>query len=261
MAGTIKGSIFLMYHELRLAGRALCSVDPGYVRYVVDEATFRAQMDRLASRGISAQGVSAWLDAPEQNTSSVVVTFDDGCETDLIAAAPILRERGFGATCYLTVNFLDRPGYLSRSQARELSDAGIEVGCHSMSHAYLSDLDDEGLRREIVQAKEALEQICGSRIRSFSCPGGRYDDRVLSLARSAGYDSVTTSRAVRNVRSSPVGLLGRLAILSDMDMDTFDASISGHDARSRQIRDAVLSAAKSVLGNTLYERVRGRLLG
>ena len=45
---------------------------------------------------------------------SVCITFDDGCETDLIAAAPVLRESGFSATFYLTAGFLGTPGYLDR---------------------------------------------------------------------------------------------------------------------------------------------------
>jgi len=103
-------TVFLMYHELQRPGRPLCSADPGYVRYVVEETEFRAQLSRMAERGMRGVSVSDWIDHPISAQQRVVLTFDDGCETDLIAAAPILREYGFGATCYLTVDFLERPG-------------------------------------------------------------------------------------------------------------------------------------------------------
>lgn len=249
-----------MYHELRRAGRPLASADPGYVRYVVDESAFVRQMDHLVSSGTRGLSVSEWIDGSALHESCVVLTFDDGCETDLISAAPILQERGFSATCYLTVDFLDTPGFLSRAQVRELATRGLEIGCHSMSHAYLSDLDAAGLTREIVEAKDRLEQICGTRIRAFSCPGGRYDDRVLSLARQSGYDSVTTSRALQNARSLTAGPLGRVAIMQDTDMARFEAAASGQGIPAGHVREAVLAAAKSVLGNSLYEKLRGGLL-
>ena len=253
-------TVFLMYHELKLAERALCDDDPGYVRYVVEESAFRTQMSRVAERAMRGVSVSEWVDAPIAAQARVVITFDDGCETDLIAALPILRQHGFGATCYLTVDFLGRPGFLSHAQACELAGSGIEIGCHSMTHAFLSDLDDAGLRREMVDAKDRLEQLCGVPIRSFSCPGGRHDDRVLPLARAAGYDSVTTSKATRNSSDRPSGLLGRVAVMHDTSLSQFDATLSARDVDSRQARDTLLGLAKSLLGNTLYQRIRGTLL-
>lgn len=251
-----------MYHELERAGRPLCSTDPGYVRYVVKESDFRVQMDHLAAHGMRGVGVSAWLDADDASVERrVVVTFDDGCETDLVAATPILRERGFGATCYLTVDFLDRSGFLSRVQVRELVASGVEIGCHSMSHPYLSDLDDRALQREIVQAKHELEVISGVAIRSFSCPGGRYDERVLPMARRAGYDTVTTSKAVWNLHAPRADLLGRIAIMRDTGLEQFVAMLSGREIGTRRLRASALTAAKAVLGNSLYERLRAAILG
>ena len=130
-----------------------------------------------------------------------------------------------------------------------------------MSHAFLSDLGDAALRREVVEAKERLEQICGTSVRSFSCPGGRYDARVFPLARQAGYDSVTTSDATRNSSERPAGLLGRMAIMQQTSMREFDATLNARDLDAKRTRGAMLRAAKSILGNTLYERVRAALLG
>ncbi|MEO8333651.1 MAG: polysaccharide deacetylase family protein [bacterium] len=254
-------TVFLMYHELHRPGRPLASEEQGYVRYVIEEAEFRAQMIHVAEHGMRGVSVSDWIDHPLSAEQTVVLTFDDGCETDLIAAAPILAECGFGATCYLTVDFLGKRGYLSHAQVRELAATGLEIGSHSMSHAFLSDIDDAALRREVVEAKDRLEQISGARVRSFSCPGGRYDARVLPLARQAGYDSVTTSDATRNSSERPAGLLGRMAILQHPDMRSFDATLSAKDLHAKRTRETVLRVAKSILGNTLYERVRARLLG
>ena len=252
---------FLMYHELARPGRPLCSTDPGYVRYVVAESDFRAQMAHIVASGQRGVGVSAWLAGDAAFAErSVVLTFDDGCETDLVAAAPILREHGFGATCYLTVAYLDRPGYLTREQVRELVATGIEVGSHSMSHAYLSDIDDAALHREIVESKRELEQIAGTAIRSFSCPGGRHDGRVLPMARLAGYETVTTSQPSGNDHGRHTRMLGRTAILRPMRMDQFAALVSGRKPTAHKWRELALGSAKRMLGNTMYDKLRTALL-
>ena len=41
--------VFLMYHELELAGRKLCQSEPGYVRYILPLETFRGQMAWMKS--------------------------------------------------------------------------------------------------------------------------------------------------------------------------------------------------------------------
>jgi peptidoglycan/xylan/chitin deacetylase (PgdA/CDA1 family) len=251
---------FLMYHELRVPGRPLCSTEPGYARYVIDADAFREQMALLVERGFAGLGVSAWIDGATASRKSVVLTFDDGCETDLLVAAPILRELGLTATCYITVDYLGTRGYLTEPQLRTLAATGIEIGCHSMSHPYLSDVDDRRLEYEVVTAKDRLEQLCERPVRSFSCPGGRYDRRLLPIAVSAGYDSVVTSQPVGNRRAMKFGMLGRVAVMTGATPAGVVALAEGHGLRSLRIRGAALALAKSVLGNSLYERVRGRSL-
>ena len=131
-------TVFLMYHELEEPGRPLCHTEPGYVRYVLPCLEFRAQMSLIKTKGWRGVSVSEALNClPE----CVAITFDDGCETDLIYAAPVLQELVFGATFYITTAFIGRRGYLNQSQVRELRRMGFEIGCHSMTHAYLTDLD------------------------------------------------------------------------------------------------------------------------
>jgi peptidoglycan/xylan/chitin deacetylase (PgdA/CDA1 family) len=249
-----------MYHELEAAGRALCATDPGYLRYVLDESLFRAQMDLLASEGFEVLGVSQWVDGTAAGTDRVVLTFDDGCETDLLIAAPLLRERGFNATCFLTVDFLDRPGFLKSAQVRELASTGLEIGCHSMSHSFLNDVDDQRLVREVVEAKRRLEDLCGEAIRSFSCPGGRYDGRLVPLALEAGLDTVCTSKPVRNEWPASSALLGRVAVTRGMKREQFAAIARGRSLSSSRLSELALRCAKTLLGNRMYEKARATLL-
>jgi peptidoglycan/xylan/chitin deacetylase (PgdA/CDA1 family) len=250
--------VYLMYHELELPGRPLCEKESGYVRYVLSESDFRAQLQWLKSEGWQGMRVSQALETPHEK--AVEITFDDGAETDLIAAAQVLKDAGFQATFYITVGFLGKRGYMSASQLRALSSLEFEIGCHSMTHAYLSDLDSAGLRREVVEAKQELEQILSLPVAHFSCPGGRYDGRTRQLAREAGYRSVATSQPHLNGPSSDSFALGRVAIMRDTTLPEFQRLCRGQGLWKRQLSGSLRETAKSVLGNFLYDRFRARLL-
>ena len=250
-------SVFLMYHELELPNRRFCQSEPGYVRYVILEQEFREQMAAIREAGL--QGLSV-TDALQFSAPAVAITIDDGCETDLLAIAPILREFHFGGTFYVVAGFLDKPGYLSVSQLRELSGLDFEIGCHSMTHPYLSDLDDASLPGEIADSKKVLEQILGKPVEHFSCPGGRYDARAIRVAKNAGYHTFGTSAPRANSASTDRFSLGRVAITRGLSRTAFKNLCRGDGLWKLSLRVGIRDGAKRMLGNSAYDRVRAMLL-
>jgi peptidoglycan/xylan/chitin deacetylase (PgdA/CDA1 family) len=250
--------VFLMYHELELPGRNLCQSEPGYVRYILPLETFRGQMTWLKEAGWQGLNVGEALRHPGK--PGVCITFDDGCETDLIAAAPVLRELGLNATFYLTTGFLGTPGYLKTDQVQELDAQGFEIGCHSMTHPYLSDLPEAELKREIMDAKLRLEQIVRHPIEHFSCPGGRYDQRTLEMARNAGFKSVSNSEFRANSSSTNPYQLGRVAMLRDTTLGHFTETCRGHGLWKKRLQHQTRLGVQRVFGNTIYDRLRAVVL-
>lgn len=252
------GIVFLMYHELERPGRSLVQSVPGYVRYILRESSFQSQIGWLRHDGWSGLSVSDALRVAETG-KSVAITFDDGCETDLLCAAPVLRAAGLNATFYVTAGFLNQPGYMSTAQLRELHSLGFEVGCHSMTHAYLNDLSPQELQVEICDARAKLEDVIGGPVAHFSCPGGRYNSRVIATVRQAGYRSLATSRAHANLASGDLFRLGRVAIMRETSPKKFEKICGGELWRIRVGESARLSARK-LLGNAFYDRLRTSLL-
>lgn len=109
------GIAFLMYHELELPGRALCQTDPGYTRYIVTASAFHGHLSHL--KNIGYQGLSVGKALQFSGEREVAITFDDGCETDVEVAAPMLTKFGFGATFYVTSGRLGQRGYMSNATA------------------------------------------------------------------------------------------------------------------------------------------------
>jgi peptidoglycan/xylan/chitin deacetylase (PgdA/CDA1 family) len=249
--------VFLMYHELELPGRVLCQSEPGYVRYVLAIDEFASQMQQLSELGLLAVSVS---DALKFTGRTIAITFDDGCETDLLSAALILKGHNFGATFFVVSGFVGKPGYLSQPQLRELATLGFEIGCHSMTHPYLPDLDDAGLRHEIVEAKNALEQMLGKPVEHFSCPGGRYDSRAMQVAENAGFVTVSTSVPRANTAKTNKLSLNRVPITRGMKAPEFQQLCRGESLWKLNLRNEARNRVKRLLGNAIYDRLRSSLL-
>ncbi len=257
-----RGTAFLMYHELGIPGRATCQSEPGYVRYVIPASDFRDQMEWLAKEGWRGRNVTQAMES--FGDKSVCITFDDGCETDLISAAPVLKELGFVATSYITVEFLGKPGYMSQTQVRELHALGFEIGCHSLTHPYLTDVDDNRLHEETAGAKDMLEQIAGIRVDHFSCPGGRWDARVMRAVKQANFRTMATSQTGVNLSTTDPFALTRVTMLKGTNSDDVLHYCQGKGLLRTELKEKARDAAKLLLGNSIYDSlrsliVRGRL--
>jgi len=139
------------------------------------------------------------------------------------------------------------------------SDLGFEIGCHAATHRYLIDLPSSEFEREIGGAKETLEDITGRSVEHFSCPGGRWDDRVMRAVSAAGFLSMATSDIGVNVPHTY--RLDRLAVMRTTSIAEFDDLCAGRGLLLPKLKTGALQAAKRVLGNARYERIRARLLG
>lgn len=70
---------------------------------------------------------------------------------------------------------------------REIAARGHEVASHGSSHRMCRPLSDADLREELQGSKRLLEDITGVEAAGFRAPNFSVDDRVLALAREAGY--------------------------------------------------------------------------
>jgi peptidoglycan/xylan/chitin deacetylase (PgdA/CDA1 family) len=141
---------------------------------------------------VSNERFLALLDAAASR-NDVRITFDDGNASDVEYALPALRERGLNATFFVVAGRLGEPTFLDAGGVRELTAAGMEIGCHGMRHRPWRGLDEGALHEELVHAKGMLEEIVERPVSAAACPFGNYDRRVLRSLRRTGYRRVYTS--------------------------------------------------------------------
>jgi hypothetical protein len=122
-------------------------------------------------------------------------------------------------------------------------------------------VDDARLHDEIAGAKDRLEQIAGVPVEHFSCPGGRWDRRVVAAVKAARFRSMATSRTEMNFADTDLFALARVVVLRDASEEFVVRACSGRGLFGTQLKEKARESAQRVLGNSTYDSLRALLLG
>jgi len=176
-------------------------------RGTVPPARFRRQLRLLRALGFEFSplgDVVGWLAGRQgQGSRRVALTFDDGYADVYGHAFPLLAEARIPAVMFLvaqrqTDEWAHPHGtghlpLLNWAQAREMADAGVTFGSHSLTHARLTECEAERLRAEAADSKKLIEDALGREVRHFCYPYGAFDERVVEAVRGAGYATACTT--------------------------------------------------------------------
>ena len=96
---------------------------------------------------------------------------------------------------------------LSVETLRQIHNAGLEVGAHTVNHPILAVSDGVTARREIGEARERLAHCIGGPVRAFAYPNGRpgtdFSAEHIRMVQQAGYTSAVTTQVGAADRHTP----------------------------------------------------------
>ncbi len=146
------------------------------------------------------------------------LTFDDGLNSHYEIVYPLLKEKNFGATFFIVVDLEKDPlgrELMSSSQIQDLANSGFEIGSHTVTHPFLTQLTEKEIEEEFKKSKQILEDNYGVIVSSVAFPYGNYNDKVINIAKKY----YLTGRIIYNQR--PVGfLLNTVGINKTSDVDS-----------------------------------------
>jgi len=183
------------------------------------------------------------LDAISEHPD-VELSFDDGNRSDADIALPALEDRGLRATFFVLAGRLNDPSSLDPGDLRELRRKRMRIGSHGWDHVPWRGLSESEAKRELIDARIALNEASGATITEAALPLGRYDRRALSRLKHAGYRRVYTSD--RFPARSGSWLQARYSVTAD---DTVDSVMS-------IVRHRPGAADAQNLAKSLVKRVR-----
>jgi peptidoglycan/xylan/chitin deacetylase (PgdA/CDA1 family) len=135
---------------------------------------------------------------------------------------------------------LEDPVFRSRFQLlrlpelRQLTDAGMTVGAHTLSHPMLAEQSPELVRIEILECRRVMEQCLGQQVWAIAFPFGTSSsagDREYKWAEEAGYECAFLNVGGSLQAASPRFALPRIHVTGEMSLEDYEAHISGfHDA-------------------------------
>jgi hypothetical protein len=99
-------------------------------------------------------------------------------------------------------------------------------------------------------------------VTQLSIPGGAYDDRVLDIARSAGYQTVFNSVEGYNDEGANSFLLQRFTLRAYSDVSLL-TGICEHPARTKArlaMKRAAVTLARAVMGEASYRKLREAII-
>lgn len=105
---------------------------------------------------------------------------------------------------------------LTWHEIREMYRAGIEFGSHSASHAILSRVGPEQLKREVVDSRAIIENVLQNRVVTFCYPNGQPEDfseDAIQALKEAGYEcAVTTIKGLNPAKAPQPFALKRISV-------------------------------------------------
>lgn len=205
-------SIVLCYHALSPTWEADLSTTP---------ERFERQLRLLVSRGYRGVTFTEAVESPARGRV-LAITFDDAYRSVLELGLPILDRLGLVATVFAVTDFVGSeqpmkwPGIerwlgvpherelmpMSWPELQTLTEAGWEIGSHTVSHPHLTEVGDDMLRDELVRSKAACEDHLGNPCTSLAYPYGDFDARVVTATASAGYRAAATLPSRQHAREA-----------------------------------------------------------
>jgi peptidoglycan/xylan/chitin deacetylase (PgdA/CDA1 family) len=155
----------------------------------------------------------------------ILLTFDDGFANNVENALPLLEAYRAPAIFFVTLQHILDPqdwlpavrvglgdfdlGQLDTAVRHDLFD-GMSVaqlqdlarhplatiGGHSVTHPFLTRVDDQTLAREVGGARAELAALCGQQVEWFAYPTGNYNRRVADAVAAAGYRAAVVEAPV-----------------------------------------------------------------
>jgi peptidoglycan/xylan/chitin deacetylase (PgdA/CDA1 family) len=164
----------------------------------VTPALFAAQMHALAAAGYHAVTMDEmWQNwrhgAPLPPGKPIVVSFDNGYESQKLYALPVLRAMGWVGVENLQLSGLPfSQGGLNRTEVRDLLAAGWELDTQGWSHADLITLSPSELHFQVAVARQRIRALYRVKADWFCYPSGHYNATVIAAVKAAGFIGSTT---------------------------------------------------------------------
>jgi peptidoglycan/xylan/chitin deacetylase (PgdA/CDA1 family) len=131
-----------------------------------------------------------------------------------------------------------RSRLLNLTELKQLAQAGMSIGAHTLTHPILSLCSEAEARHEIVESKLAMERALRQPVWAFAYPFGNpatMGDREVKLAEAAGFSCAFLNVESWNESRSNAFTIPRIHVSQDTALPEFAAHLSGFHNRLQSL--------------------------
>jgi peptidoglycan/xylan/chitin deacetylase (PgdA/CDA1 family) len=251
----------LLYHQFISKAKVdkgeLASHERVYVTY---DTSFEEQMRFLHQQGYTTITLDEFLAIQDGRKAlpprPIMLTFDDGFMSNYLYAFPTLKRYGMKATLFVTPDrkshnfkkYAETDAPLTTEQIKEMSENGISIESHGMTHRYLTPLSPDTIRWELQESKKVLEDWTGKSVRFLAVPSGAYNRTVRRIAKECGYKAVFCMLKGTNNKQSDRFALRRLVVARDFALTDFQKILTPATATHLRLTSSLQNLLLRVLG-------------
>jgi peptidoglycan/xylan/chitin deacetylase (PgdA/CDA1 family) len=222
----------------------------------ISPRTLTRRLDALRRLGCSVLSLSEAIDRLYEKSlpkRAVVLTFDDGYYDFKTKALPLLEERSYPATVYVTTErwtgdisidhlrtsymawrtgrgapspcHLRALSVMTRTEVADVAARGVGIEMHT--HRHRLPLDVDGLLRDIRLHRDLIASTTGRMPRHLCYPNGIYHTHQVPHLRACGVETATTCDPDLATSSAHPLLLPRFVDCEATSQATFEAWATG----------------------------------
>lgn len=209
----------LCYHQIR----AWAGGDSSYNKnsLICPPDNFRRQLDGIKDAGFTTITPDAYLAHLRTNAplpdKPVMLSFDDGKDSQPNVAAPELTKRGMTGTFFIMSVVIDKPGWITSKQVADLAAAGHTVGSHTYDHHDVRKYAGKDWEEQFVKPRDVLRKLSGQPVETFAYPYGAWNAAAFPHLAQAGYTTAYQLGDKPVDAANPLFTLRRILVNSRLD--------------------------------------------
>ncbi|WP_343674192.1 polysaccharide deacetylase family protein [Chitinophaga sp.] len=120
-------------------------------------------------------------------SKAMMITFDDSHAEHYTIAVPVLNKFHFKGVFFIMTVCLNKPGWLTTDEVKDMASQGHIIACHTWDHPNLALHPTYSIDQQLIKPKKYLEKITGAAIRYFAYPYGAWSEQVVKDLKQVGF--------------------------------------------------------------------------
>ena len=125
--------------------------------------------------------------------AQIEICFDDAF-LGLYKNIEFLKTQNIAIHLFVISSHFSKDNFINRKQLLELDKLNfIKISSHTHTHRVLNNINNNEIESELKVSKEILENLISDSVDSICYPEGKFDDKIIEIAKKVGYKNQYSS--------------------------------------------------------------------